>query len=141
MPDERYERGWELIQSIHNTVADRTVEGVGAIAPALAEYVVSFAYGDVMSRPGLDIKTRQICIVAMLAAMGGHTAPELKAHIRGALNVGWTQEEIVEVLTQTAVYAGFPAALNAISVAKRVFADYADESGRESKSETAGESA
>ena len=124
MTTERYNRGWELIQSIHDEVADKTVEGVGAVAPAVADMIVEFAYGGVMARPGLDIKTRQICIVAMLAAMGGHTAPELKAHIRGALNVGWTREEIVEVLTQVTVYAGFPSALNALSVAKRVFADY-----------------
>lgn len=125
--DERYERGWELIQSIHNTVADKTVGGVGEVAPALGEMIVSFAYGDVMARPGLDVKTRQICIVAMLAAMGGHTAPELRAHIRGALNVGWTKDEIAEVLIQTAVYAGFPAAINAVEVAKSVYADWDEE--------------
>jgi 4-carboxymuconolactone decarboxylase len=124
MTDESHRRGWELIQSIHDEVANKTVEGVGAVAPAVAEMIVSFAYGDVMARPGLDIKTRQICTVAMLAAMGGHTAPELKAHIRGALNVGWTKQEIVEVVTQVTVYAGFPAALNALHVAKKVFADY-----------------
>ncbi|HEY3331490.1 MAG TPA: carboxymuconolactone decarboxylase family protein [Capsulimonadaceae bacterium] len=127
MEDERYKRGWELIQAIHNTVADKTVGGVAEVAPALGEMIVSFAYGDVMARPGLDVKTRQICIVAMLAAMGGHTAPELKAHIRGALRVGWTKDEIAEVLIQTAVYAGFPAAINAVEVAKAVYAAWDDE--------------
>jgi 4-carboxymuconolactone decarboxylase len=125
--DESYERGWELIQRIHNTVADKTLGGVGQVAPALSDMIVSFAYGDVMARPGLDIKTRQICIVAMLAAMGGHTAPELKAHIRGALRVGWSKDEIAEVLIQTAVYAGFPAAINAIEVAKVVYAAWDEE--------------
>ena len=97
MIDERHERGWALLQSIHDVVANKTVESVSTVAPDLGEMIVSFAYGDVMSRPGLDVKTRQICIVAMLAAMGGHTAPELKAHIRGALNLGWTKDEIAEV--------------------------------------------
>ncbi len=127
MTDESYNRGWQLIQSIHNTVADKTLGAVGHVAPALSDMIVSFAYGDVMARPGLDIKTRQICIVAMLAAMGGHTAPELKAHIRGALNVGWTKDEIAEVLIQTAVYAGFPAAINAIEVAKVVYDAWDDD--------------
>ena len=78
------------------------------------------AYGEVLSRDKLDLKTRQIATVAALTAMG--TAPlQLKAHISGALNVGCKQEEIVEVIVQMAVYAGFPAALNGISAAKEVF--------------------
>ena len=65
--------------------------------------------------------------VAMLAAMGAQNEPQLKAHILGALRVGWTREEIVEVLVQAAVYAGFPAAINALSVAKRAFRDASHE--------------
>jgi len=131
MADERRDRGWELLHSIHNGVADKTVESLAGVAPDLGEMIVSFAYGDVMARPGLDVMTRQICTVAMLAAMGGHTAPELKAHIRGALQVGWTKEEISEVLIQTAVYAGFPAAINAAAVAKKAYADWDEEHGKD----------
>jgi 4-carboxymuconolactone decarboxylase len=127
MTDEKRERGWALLQSIHNVVADKTVGSLSEVAPDLAEMIVTFAYGEIMARPGLDVKTRQLCTVAMLASMGGHTAPELKAHIRGALQVGWTKGEIAEVLIQTAVYAGFPAAINAAGVAKTVFAAWDEE--------------
>ncbi|WP_268750664.1 carboxymuconolactone decarboxylase family protein [Desulfatitalea tepidiphila] len=86
----------------------------------MANWIIELAYGEVLSRDKLDLKTRQIATVAVLTAMG--TAPlQLKAHIGGALNVGCTQEEIVEVIVQMAVYAGFPAALNGISAAKEVF--------------------
>jgi len=111
------------MRAIHGDVADATVRALRDIAPEMGEFIVSFAFGDIYSRPELDIKTRQICTVAMLAALGAQTAAQLKPHIQGALNVGWTRQEIVEVLMQTAVYAGFPAAINALSVAKKVFAE------------------
>jgi 4-carboxymuconolactone decarboxylase len=121
---DSYQTGWEAMHAVHDRIADATIESLASIAPDLGDLIVSFVYGEVFSRPGLDAKTRQICIVSMLAAMGGQTAPELKAHIRGALNVGWTREEIVEVLMMTAVYAGFPAAINALHTAKKAFHDW-----------------
>lgn len=123
MPDDKHDKGWETMRAIHGDVADATVRAMREIAPDMGEFIVSFAFGDVYTRPGLDIKTRQICTVAMLAAMGAQNTPQLKAHIKGALNVGWTKEEIVEVLMQTAVYAGFPAAINALTAAKSAFRD------------------
>lgn len=123
MSDEKRDKGWETMRAIHGDVADATVRSMREIAPDMGDFIVSFAFGEIYNRPELDLKTRQICTVAMLAAMGAHTAPQLKAHIKGALNVGWTKQEIVEVLMQTAVYAGFPAAINALTVAKRAFRD------------------
>ena len=72
------------------------------------------------SRPGLDLKSREISTVAALTAMGT-ALPQLKVHVHGALNVGCSPQEIIEVMIQMAVYAGFPAALNGIFVAKEVF--------------------
>ena len=72
------------------------------------------------SRPGLDLKSREIATVAALTAMGT-ALPQLKVHVHGALNVGCSPQEIIEVMIQMAVYAGFPAALNGIFVAKEVF--------------------
>jgi 4-carboxymuconolactone decarboxylase len=97
------------------------VEGLRDIAPDLADWIVDFSYGDVMSRPGLDRRTRQLATIAALAALG-HCAPQLKVHITGALNVGCTRQEIVEVILQMTVYAGFPAAINALNLAREVFA-------------------
>lgn len=101
---------------------ERVLAAFQEVAPDLPKYIIEFAYGDVYSRPGLDLKSRQLATVAALTAMG--KAPhELAVHIHGALNVGWTRSEIVEVIMQMALYAGFPAALQAMQVAKQVFAE------------------
>ena len=73
-----------------------------------------------MSRTALDMRSREFATVAALTALG-NAAPQLKVHINGALNVGCTPAEIVEVMLQMAVYAGFPAAINAINLARDVF--------------------
>jgi 4-carboxymuconolactone decarboxylase len=68
------------------------------------------------------VRERQIVTLSALGALG-NAQPQLKAHLHGSLNVGCTRSEVVEVLIQLAVYAGFPAALNAIMAAKEVFAE------------------
>jgi 4-carboxymuconolactone decarboxylase len=97
------------------------IEALAPIAPDFARYLIEFPFGDIYSRPALDLKTREIATIAALAALG-NAQPQLKVHIEGALNVGCSREEIVEVFMQMAVYAGFPAALNALFAAREVFA-------------------
>ena len=79
-----------------------------------------FPFGDLCSRPELELKTREIVAVAALAALG-YATPQLKFHIGAALNAGCSRQEVVEILMQTVVYAGFPAALNGLYAAKEVF--------------------
>ena len=90
------------------------------IAPDLGRYVAEFAFGDIHCRPGLDPRSREIATVAALTALGT-AGRQLRAHIHAALNVGCTQQEIIEILMQIALYAGFPAALNGIEAAREVF--------------------
>jgi 4-carboxymuconolactone decarboxylase len=125
MNNERYVRGLQKLNEIDGEVGERIVASLADIAPDFARYVVEFSFGDIYSRPGLDLKARELAVVAALTAMG-NAAPQLAVHIEGALNVGVTREEIVEVIIQMAVYAGFPAALNGLFSAKDVFARYAD---------------
>ena len=120
MNQDRYERGWEKLKEIDGEAGERVIESLKDIAPDLGRYVIEFPFGDVYSRPGLDLKSREIATVAALTALG-NAQPQLKVHIHGALNVGCTREEIIELIIQMAVYAGFPAALNAIFAAKDVF--------------------
>ena len=96
------------------------MENLKDIAPDLGRFVVEFPYGDVYERPGLDLKSREIATIAALTSLGD-TKPELKDHIQGALNVGCNRQEIIEVIIQMAVYAGFPRAINGINIAKEVF--------------------
>jgi 4-carboxymuconolactone decarboxylase len=117
---DRYEKGLEILKKLNDENSQKLMENLKDIAPDLGRYVVEFAYGDIYTRPGLDLKTRELANVAALTALG--SAPtQLKSHIMGALNAGCTRKEIVEVIIQMAVYAGFPAAINGINVAKEVF--------------------
>ena len=98
----------------------KVIESLRDIAPDFADLLIEFPFGDIYSRPALDLKSREIAVVAALTALG-NAAPQLKVHINGALNVGCSKEEIVEVIMQMAVYAGFPAALNGLFAAREVF--------------------
>jgi 4-carboxymuconolactone decarboxylase len=120
MIQDRYERGWEKLKEIDGEAGERVIQSLRDIAPDFARYVIEFPFGDIYSRPALDLKSREIAVVAALTALG-NAAPQLKVHIHGAINVGCTREEIIEVIMQMSVYAGFPAALNGLFAAKEVF--------------------
>lgn len=124
MDQRRYNKGLETLAAVMGSEGGPRHTQV--TAPGLARYAVE-AFGDLYGdTDALDLKTREIATVAALTAMG-HTQPQLKAHIRGALNIGVTQGEIVAVITQMYAYAGFPAALNGISTAQEVFSELGNE--------------
>jgi 4-carboxymuconolactone decarboxylase len=122
MVNDRFMRGKAQLEMMNGRGVESMLDDLEGIAPDLGRYTIEFPYGDILCRPGLDLRSRQIATVAALTALGN--APvQLNAHISMALNVGCTRGEIVEVITQMAVYAGFPAALNGMAVAKDVFAE------------------
>jgi 4-carboxymuconolactone decarboxylase len=121
---DRYKRGLEKLKEIYGDRAPTLVAALAEVAPDLSRYVVEFAFGDIHCRPGLDLRSREIATVAALTALGT-AGLQLRAHIQAALNVGCTQEEIVEVILQMALYAGFPATINGMQAAKEVFAEKA----------------
>ncbi|MDR3480373.1 MAG: carboxymuconolactone decarboxylase family protein [Burkholderiaceae bacterium] len=120
--ESRYERGLQKLGEIDGLQGQRVIDSLKDIAPDLGRYIIEFGFGDIYSRPALDLKSREIAVVAALTALG-NAVPQLKVHLHGALNVGCSKEEIVEVIMQMAVYAGFPAALNGMFAAKEVFAE------------------
>ncbi|TAL54203.1 carboxymuconolactone decarboxylase family protein [Pandoraea sp.] len=120
MDSNRYLRGWEKLKEIDGEQGEKVVAALSGIAPDFADYLIEFPFGDIYSRPGLELKARELAVVAALTALG-NAAPQLKVHLHGALNVGCSRQEIVEVLMQMAVYAGFPAALNGLFAAREVF--------------------
>jgi 4-carboxymuconolactone decarboxylase len=125
--ESRLERGRRALAEIDGEAGHAVVAALAGIAPDFADYLLEFPFGDIYSRPGLDLRSREIATIAALAAMG-NAAPQLKVHIAAGLNVGLTRQEIVEILMQMAVYAGFPAALNGLFAAKAVFAEAIDAS-------------
>ncbi|WP_199539969.1 carboxymuconolactone decarboxylase family protein [Paraburkholderia kururiensis] len=132
--DDRYTRGWNKLKEIDGEVGERVIEALAPVAPDFGRLLIEFGFGDIYSRPQLDLKSREIATIAALAAIG-HAQPQLKVHIEAALNVGCTRDEIVEVFMQMALYAGFPAALNALFAAHEVF------TRREHEGKTAAEAA
>ncbi|MDT7367673.1 carboxymuconolactone decarboxylase family protein [Citrobacter freundii] len=123
MESERFITGQKMLQQVDGKGGEAVVESLKDIAPDFARYLLEFPFGDIYARPGLDLRSREIATVAALTAIG-NAAPQLKVHIGAALHVGLTQDEIVEVIIQMAVYAGFPAALNGLFAAKEVFASH-----------------
>lgn len=91
--------------------------------PGMAASLVEWAYGHHYTREGLDDRTRQLCTVAALTAMGGQTAPQLKVNISHSLAAGATEREILEAIWQMSVYGGMPAAINGLNAALEVFAE------------------
>jgi 4-carboxymuconolactone decarboxylase len=118
----RYARGYAKLQEIDGQAGERVIAALADIAPDFARLLIEFPFGDIYSRPQLDLKSREIGVVAALTAMG-NAQPQLKVHIHGALNVGCSRDEVLEIIMQMAVYAGFPAALNGLFAAKEVFAE------------------
>jgi len=123
MDSERFIIGHKMLQQVDGKGGDAVVESLRDIAPDFARYLLEFPFGDIYARPGLDLRSREIATVAALTALGNAT-PQLKVHIAAALHVGLTQEEIIEVIMQMAVYAGFPAALNGLFAAKEIFVSH-----------------
>ena len=107
----------EMNPGLEAVLADRYD---GAI-PDMAETLVEWAYGRHYARPGLDLRTRQLCTVAALVALGGQTAPQLKVNIEHALAAGASEREVLEAIWQMAVYGGMPAAINGLNAAIEVF--------------------
>jgi alkylhydroperoxidase/carboxymuconolactone decarboxylase family protein YurZ len=185
-PGDRHTTGMAALEQLGGPDAAAPILAAADIAPDLVRFAIDFAFGEVLSRPGLDLRTRELCTVAALSGLG-HAEPQLKWHIEAALHVGArqaevdqvtriargyvrpsgggvdgqgpldaltrelatialltaigtqpaalknhlraaraagaTREQIVRVLEQMAIYAGFPAALNGVSAAREIFAE------------------
>lgn len=100
---------------------DRASAGTTEVTAEFQEFITRYAWGGVWTREGLDRRSRSI--VTLTALVAGRHFDELEFHLRAALRNGLTKEEIVEVLLQTAVYCGVPAANSAFAVANRVLAE------------------
>ena len=119
--DDRFDRGLRALAEIDGRGGQKVIDALAEIAPDFGRYLIEFPFGDIYSRQGLDLRSREVATIAALTALG-NAAPQLKVHIQAGLNVGLSRDEIVETIMQMAVYAGFPAALNGLFAATEVFA-------------------
>jgi 4-carboxymuconolactone decarboxylase len=113
-------RGREVAGKLWGTRAGGQELPAQRLAPDFFALVTQFVFGGFWARPDLDLRSRSLCTVAQLAALG--KLDELKGHLHGALNLGIKREELIEVLMQTACYAGVPAAVQALNAAADILA-------------------
>ncbi|MGJ8521652.1 Carboxymuconolactone decarboxylase family [Carnimonas sp. R-84981] len=109
-----------LLKQLEKEAPEKVANNLDSFDSNAVELILGFAFTDVLSRSGIDLRLREMLTVAMLASMGTAQG-QLDFHMRAALNTGVTREEIVEIIYQVAVYAGVPAAMNAISSARKAF--------------------
>ncbi|MBQ9917519.1 MAG: carboxymuconolactone decarboxylase family protein [Microbacterium sp.] len=119
---QRYASGRAVLDDIDGAAGANVIDALADISPELGHQVVAWGFGEIYARPGLAPRDRQLVTLGMLTALGG-CEPQLEVHVNASLNVGLTPEQIVEALLHASLYCGFPRALNATFVAKKVFAE------------------
>jgi len=117
--ETRLERGYNKLREVDGKAGEEVKTNLDEISPDLAKYIIEYAFGDIYSRDGLDLQSKEIAVVAALTALG-NAVPQLKVHLNGALNVGCTINEIKEIILQMSSYSGFPTCLNAMNALKDV---------------------
>jgi len=127
MDKKRYEEGLAVRRAVLGAEhVEKSLRAADEFTRPMQELVTEYCWGEIWTRPGLDRRTRSFLNLAMLTAL--NRPHEIKMHVRGALNNGLTKDELMEVFLQSAIYCGVPAALDAMRVAKEVFAEM--EAGR-----------
>ena len=120
MDKERFEAGLAVRRDVlGREYVDKSIAAADDFNMPFQELVTEYCWGEIWTRPGLDRKTRSLINLAMLTAL--NRPHEVKIHLKGALNNGVTKAEIQEVLLQTAIYCGVPAALDSFRLAREVF--------------------
>lgn len=121
MDKVRYEIGKKTLKDLHGGhVGEAMVKELSDICPEFVDMTIEWSFGEIASRTGIDLKTRELVIIASCVTLG-HVVPQLRAHIEAALKVGCTKEEIIEVILQMSIYAGMANASNAFRIAKEEF--------------------
>ena len=117
--ESRLERGYKKLLEVDGKAGEEVKNSLNDISPDLVKYMIEYSFGDIYSRDGLDLKSKEIAVVASLTALG-NAQPQLKVHINGALNVGCTINEVKEIILQMSGYSGFPTCINAMNALKDV---------------------
>lgn len=123
--NDKTAEGKRIMDRLEAGAGERVTNRLAELDPDLPRLITDYAFADVVGRPGLDLKTREMLTVAALTAMGTAQG-QLEFHIRGALNVGVAKEELLEVIIQMAVYAGIPACMNGITAYRSALATQDD---------------
>src|SRR5262245_13984705 len=119
MSDERYEKGKAIAKSVLGGTTEWNIEELAKISPMHGRAIYEYCYGTVWAEPHLSIKIKEFILIAVCAAQGEYEAVERQ--VRGAINQGATQKEIIEAITTCAPYIGYPRTNASLRVAQSVF--------------------
>ena len=114
-----YQKGIEILKQMTDDEGMQAIKHLQNIFPDFADKMVDFGFGQIYSRPNLDLKLREIVTITALITQGAFE--QLSFHIKAALNAGLKQEEIYEIILQCAAYVGFPKACSALVIAGELF--------------------
>lgn len=114
-------------QVLGDAHVERSLAGVSDLTATLQKMVTEWAWGDVWQRPGLSKQERSMLNIGMLTAL--NRPHELRVHVRGALRNGVSEDKIVEIILQTAIYCGFPAALDSMRTVADAISEFRAEGG------------
>ncbi|TDG06118.1 4-carboxymuconolactone decarboxylase [Paraburkholderia guartelaensis] len=118
--EDRYEAGMKVRRAVlGDTHVDRSLANRTEVTEEFQNFISRYAWGEIWTRDGLPRHTRSLLTIAMMVAL--NRSEELALHLRAARNNGVTRDEIKEVLLQTAIYCGVPAANSAFHLADRIF--------------------
>ena len=121
---KEYEKGLALLETLHGGHSgEQMVQSLEGVCPDLVDMTLEWALAGIMGRPGLDLLTRELLLIASCVTIGGGAAPQLTAHMDAALKVGATKEQIVETILQMLFYAGGVNVSNAMRLAGELFKD------------------
>ena len=115
--EERRKIGLQYLKTIDGEVGDEVIKALDGVAGDIGNHILEFAFGEIYNRKSLNLKHREMITITSLLSQGG-TGHQLKVHINGALNIGLSQEEILETFIQCIPYVCFPKVLNAVDSAK-----------------------
>ncbi len=122
MVDFNSGKGTEVFTKLGGASGADMFKSFDQVCPDLADYISDFAFGHVLTRPGLALRDRELAAVAALAVLNT-SQRQLEVHVNAALNAGCEPQELVEVILQTFVFGGFPAAVSGMKTIQQVFKD------------------
>jgi len=122
MSQDLYARGMEIRKAVlGKDYVEKSIAGADDFSRPMLELATEYCWGRIWSRPGLERRERSLINLAMISAL--NRPHELKIHVKGALNNGLTREQICEVFLQVAIYAGLPAGIDSVRIAREAFAE------------------
>ncbi|MCX5796920.1 MAG: carboxymuconolactone decarboxylase family protein [Elusimicrobia bacterium] len=119
MKSAKYHKGLKKLLEMEGEAGSAVVEKMKQISPDFTRYLLEFVFGEIYARPGLDIKTKEAVTLAGMVTLGA--ALQVKVHVKAALNLGFTEQEIIEMMLQLAPIVGFVRAMDGLIAAKQAF--------------------